>query len=456
MSLKAKLLLLAILPLILVTALVTMVSLQQAHRLSEQEIRIFEENLLGSKRRELQHYVSLALTSIDHIVANADAHDEAAKAEVKRILSDLTFGDDGYFFVYDQQGQVLVHPILTELVGRNLLRMRDERGDPVIRTLLQRAREGGGFHRYLWQKPSRGESEEKLSYVVLLPKWNWMLGTGLYIDDIAKEVTEIRREVNRNIRNTFFTVLLIVSAAVALIVMIAIALNLHESRLANARLRSLAHKSIQLQVSQRRGFARELHDGINQLMVSVKYRIEVALNKLQKGDHDVAADLCQGMAVLNDAIREVRRVSHDLRPSILDDLGLEPALRNLLEEFRERTGILVDLQLKLPGARLTDDIEITLYRVVQEALTNIQKHADASRLQVRCRYQGGLLRLQLQDNGCGFDPKNLKKQAGIGLRNMRDRLELLGGEFELDSAPGEGTRIRVALPGGGDSRGEQG
>jgi two-component system NarL family sensor kinase len=446
MSLKAKLLLLAILPLLLVSSLVTLVSLQQARSLSEQEIRIFEDNLLSSKKRELQHYVSLALTSIDHIVANSDVHDEAAKAEVMRILNDLTFGEDGYFFVYDRHGKVLVHPILTDLVGQDLYDMQDEQGDYVIRSLLQLAREGGGFHRYLWQKPSRGESEEKLSYVVSLAKWGWMLGTGLYIDDITQEVAKIRSEVTRNIRNTFFTVLLILAAAVVVIVVIGIALNLHESRLADARLRSLAHKSIQLQVSQRRGFARELHDGINQLMVSVKFRIESALNKLGRGDPGAEADLCHGMAVLNEAIQEVRRVSHDLRPSILDDLGLEPALRNLLDEFKLRTGILVDLRLALPAARLTDDIEITLYRVVQEALTNIEKHADASRLLVRSWYGNELLWLELKDNGCGFNPKDLSPLAGIGLRNIRDRLELLGGALELESAPGEGTRLCVGLP----------
>nr|WP_245635199.1 cache domain-containing protein [Marinobacterium profundum] len=448
MSLKAKLLLLAILPLLLVSSLVTMVSLQQARNLSEQEIRIFEDNLLSTKQRELQNYVSLALTSIDHIVANADVHDEAAKIEVMRILSDLTFGDDGYFFVYDRTGKVLVHPILTDLVGQDLYDMQDERGDYVIRSLLQRASEGGGFHRYLWQKPSRGESEEKLGYVVSLPKWDWMLGTGLYIDDITEEVAKIRSEVTRNIRSTFFTVLLIVAAAVAVIIVIGIALNLHESRLADGRLRSLAHKSIQLQVSQRRGFARELHDGINQLMVSVKFRIESALSKLAKaGNSETAeADLRHAMAVLNEAIQEVRRVSHDLRPSILDDLGLEPALRNLLDEFKLRTGILVDLRLSLPAARLNDDIETTLYRVVQEALTNIEKHADASHLLVRSWYSSGLLWLELKDNGCGFDPDDLSPQAGIGLRNIRDRLELLGGELALESAPGEGARLCIGLP----------
>ncbi len=448
MSLKAKLLLLAILPLVLVSSLVTMVSLQQARNLSEQEIRIFEDNLLSAKERELQHYVSLALTSIDHIVANADVHDAAAKAEVMRILNDLTFGDDGYFFVYNHDGKVLVHPILTHLVGQDLYDMQDEHGDYVIRSLLKLAREGGGFHRYLWQKPTRGESEEKLSYVVSLAKWGWMLGTGLYIDDITREVAKIRSEVTLNIRETFFTVLLILAAAVVVIIVIGIALNLHESRLADARLRSLAHKSIQLQVSQRRGFARELHDGINQLMVSVKFRIESALSKLEKaGDSATAeADLRHAMTVLNEAIQEVRRVSHDLRPSILDDLGLEPALRNLLDEFKLRTGILVDLRLSLPAARLNDDIGTTLYRVVQEALTNIEKHADASHLLVRSWYSNRLLWLELRDNGCGFDPEALSPQAGIGLRNIRDRLELLGGELALESAPGEGARLCIGLP----------
>ncbi|MET0116067.1 MAG: cache domain-containing protein [Sedimenticola sp.] len=446
MSFKTKILLLAILPLLLVASAITLISVNQAHTLSEEEIRTFEENLLSSKRRELKHYISLALTSIDHIVRDQGIDEYTAQEEVKRILNGLTYGDDGYFFVYDRSGVNLVHPILGDIVGRNLYDLQDANGDYVIRNLLDIAAQGGGFHRYLWNKPSTGKDEDKLSYAVELPRWRWMLGTGLYIDDIAQEVAKIRNQVNINIRNTFFTVLLIIGLTVIIIVIIGLAINLHESRLADVRLRELAHKSVRFQVNERRRFARELHDGINQLMVSVKFRIESAVNKLQKGQDGSLEDLHQGGGVLNEAIQEVRRISHDLRPSLLDDMGLQTALDSLIGQFRERTGINAELRLELKPERLPEDIEITLYRVIQEALTNVERHAGQCNVLLQLWQLKDSVRLEITDQGCGFEPAEMTAHEGIGLLNMRERIELLGGEFTLLSEPGSGTQLKAMLP----------
>ncbi|QSR35505.1 histidine kinase [Marinobacterium iners] len=447
MPLKIKILLLSILPMMLVTSAVAWLGMNQARQLSEEEIRLFEQHLLGSKQRELENYVSLALTSIAHIVDTAGPDDAQAKSAVKQILTDMTFGDDqdGYFFVYTLEGVNLVHPTQPELVGQDLYDMQDARGNYVIRNLLERARQGGGFHRYLWQKPSKQAREEKISYAVMLPKWNWMLGTGLYLDDISREVAKIRAEVNRNIRNTFFTVLVIMSVAVVLVVLLGVAINLHENRLADSRLRLLAHRSILANVADRRRFSRELHDGINQLMVSVLYRIELAQRKLKQGNQEGLTDLDKGYQVLNEAIQEVRRISHDLRPTLLDDLGLEAALEGLLDRFTERTGIRLDLDIRLPGGRLPEDVEITVYRLVQEGLTNVERHSGAGLLRLRLWQQGGQLWLKMQDNGCGFDPEVLERFEGIGLRNMRERVELLGGEFRLASRQGQGATLLAGL-----------
>nr|WP_320135727.1 cache domain-containing protein [uncultured Amphritea sp.] len=443
-SLKTKMLLLSIIPLILVTVAITLISLNQARLLSEQEIKTFEENLLASKRQELQHYVDLAMTSIAHVVAEAGPADRAAEAEVKRILHSLTYGDDGYFFVYDAKGVSLVHPIQSELVGKNLFDLQDTNGDYVIRNLLRLAKEGGGFHRYLWRKPSKGDLEDKLSYVVQIPKLNWMMGTGLYIDDIAKEVATTRLKVTHNIRNTFFTVVAILAATVVIIALLALGLNVHTSQLADTRLREVAHRYVQFQVSQRRNFARELHDGINQLMVSVKFRIELARDKLQPEDTKARAELERGSEVLNQAIQEVRRISHDLRPIQLDDLGLEPAIKGMVEEFSERTGVVSQLRLELPQQRLPDDIEITLYRIGQEALMNIDRHANATNVSFRIWQDENLIWIEIRDDGYGFNVTE-KNAEGIGLLNMRERSELLSGQFSVRSKPGGGTRIRAGF-----------
>lgn len=447
MPLKVKILLLSLIPMVLATSVVAWIGMSQARQLSEEEIQLFEENLLASKKRELKNYVSLALSSIAHILDTAEPDDVQAQQEVRRILTDMTFGPDkdGYFFVYTMDGLNLVHPTLPHLVGQNLYDLQDGRHDYVIRSLLALAKTGGGYHRYLWQKPSKQDYEEKLGYVVQLEKWGWMLGTGLYLDDITRDVGKIREQVSRNIRNTFFTVVVIMLVAVLLVVLLGVAINLHENRLADSRLRLLAHKSILANVADRRRFSRELHDGINQLMVSVLYRIELAQRKLRNDDKGGLDDLEQGYAVLNEAIQEVRRISHDLRPTLLDDLGFKAALDGLLTRFSERTGIRLKLDIRLPETPLPEDVEITLYRLMQEGLTNVEKHADASWLNLRLWQQGDVFWLRLQDNGRGFDIDVLDRFEGIGLRNMRERVELLGGDFKLQSKPGQGAILLAGL-----------
>jgi len=442
-SLKTKILLLSILPLVVVTVAITMISLTQAKHLSEQEILTFEENLLRSKRQELENYVELAMNSIEHIIMMAEPGDKKAEEQVKRILHGLTYGEDGYFFVYDRDGVNLVHPIQHELIGQNLMDLKDENGKLVIRDLIDIAQKGGGFYRYVWKKPSKGDLEDKLSFVVEIPKFNWMMGTGLYIDDIAKEVAGIRLKVTRNIRNTFFTVVVILAGTIIVIALVGVAINMHASQLADKRLRELAHSYVQFQVSQRRNFARELHDGINQLMVSVKFRLELARDKLLKNDESASNDLTKGCEVLNMAIQEVRRISHDLRPIQLDDLGLESALHSMIADFSERTGINAQIRLELPEQRLPDDIEITMYRIAQEALTNIEKHAEATQVGLRIWSREGYIWVEITDDGQGFVPD--KTASGIGLLNMRERTELLSGRFSVKSRMGSGTKIRAGF-----------
>jgi len=443
-SLRTKILLLAILPLILVTVIVTIISMNQARHLSEQEIAIFEENLLRSKRIELMNYVDMAMNSITHIVEQGQPGDPDVEAELRRIVNNFTYGEDGYFFMYTLEGVNLVHPIQPELVGQNLYDLQDREGRYVIRNLLRLAQEGGGFFRYLWEKPSRGDLEDKLSYVVMVPKFNWMIGTGLYIDDIAKEVAGIRLKVTQNIRNTFFTVLAILAATLVVIALVGVAINVHATQLADKSLRHMAHRYVQFQVAQRRNFARELHDGINQMMVSVKFRIELALDKLNSGKGEMAQDLEKAHQVLDQTIQEVRRLSHDLRPILLDDLGLESALQSLIDDFVLRTGVEMEGRLELPDARLPDDIEITLYRMAQEALTNIERHSGATQVSLKIWQDHGHVWLEIKDNGKGFQAGDEEKN-GIGLLNMRERTELLSGTFHLHSRPGLGTVLRAGF-----------
>lgn len=445
MSLKLKIILLSLLPLILVSTAISYVGFKHAHVLSENEIKIFEEHLLASKKREIKHYVELALTSIKHIENDVSMDEPQAKQEIKKILNGLTFGDDGYFFVYDSAGINLVHPILPQLVGKSLINLQDRNGVFVIKNLLKVAVQGGGYFNYVWNKPSSDTLEDKLSYVVQLKRWNWTLGTGLYIDDIAKEVANAREQVKASVEDTFYMVLFIVVAAVVAVALLGVVINLREAHLATTRLQELAHKSVRFYVNERRQFSRELHDGINQLMVSVLFRIELTIKKLKGTQPELNKELEKAQKTLKDAINEVREISHNLRPSLLDDMGLRSALKSLLMDFSERTGIEVDKDFDLPEQRLPEDIEITFYRVAQEALTNTEKHSHADNLKASMWLKAGTIYMCLKDNGIGFEQTNLVSGQGIGLKNMRDRVELLSGLFTIKSAVNEGTSIKVSL-----------
>jgi len=443
MPLQAKLILLSLLPLLLVTAITSWISIYQAKTLGEKEVELFRASLIKSKETALKDSVDLAMDAISHIYKDPNLSEQVAQQEVKAIINKLRYGTDGYFFVYDNQGINLVHPIIPDLVGQNLIDIQDENGDFLIEALLREARDGGGFHQYLWQKPSSGESVPKLSYAAWLDKWEWMIGTGLYIEDISEEVARLKAEINNNIETTFFSVIVIVIITVAVIVVITLAVNLHEHRLADRSLKELAHKTVMFQEDEKKHLARELHDGINQLLVSSKCHLELLSSKIERAD--LQQHISKSQHSLMTAINEVRHISHQLRPSALDDIGLEAALNSLLQDFKAHSGIDIESSLMTEPGKLKSEVATTLYRVAQESLTNIEKHSNARKVSVILQQMGNMLQLIIRDDGVGFDVNATLRRRGIGLRNMRERVEFIGGDFELESEPGFGTEITVLL-----------
>ncbi|WP_318492033.1 cache domain-containing protein [Photobacterium leiognathi] len=443
MPLKAKLILLTLLPLLIVTASISWISIYQAKTLGQKEVTVFRESLINAKEAALKDSVDLALDAIAHIYHDPNLDTSDAQQRVKKILTNLRYGTDGYFFVYDKNGVNLVHPIMPELIGQNLINIQDQQGDYLIASLLSQAQSGGGYHQYLWQKPSTGATVNKLSYSEWLDKWEWMIGTGLYIEDVSEDVDMMQQAINHNIDTIFFSIVVILTVTVAVIIVITLAINLHEHRLADRNLKELAHKTVMFQEAEKKHLARELHDGINQLLVSSKCHLE--LLSIQSIDSKFVDYLNKSMCSLTLAINEVRHISHKLRPSALDDIGLEAALTTLLQDYQSHSGTQVDTLFDTQAGRLDSDVATTLYRVVQESLNNIVKHAEATKVEVHLKQMGNLLQLIIRDNGKGFDSQNKNQQKGIGLRNMRERVEFIGGEFELSSEQGFGTELTVLL-----------
>jgi two-component system NarL family sensor kinase len=199
-------------------------------------------------------------------------------------------------------------------------------------------------------------------------------------------------------------------------------------------------------VNERRGFSRELHDGINQLLVSCKFRIELAENKLKRdhGKEVIHQELAKASDLINQTISEVRQISHNLRPTLLDDLGLDTALQALIDQFMERTEIQVIYRFDV-SSKLPDEIEITVYRLTQESLTNIEKHAQAKNISLQVLQSHRHVMFECVDDVDGFSKKS-ELSSGIGLINMRERIELIGGDFMLESQRGKGTTVHALLP----------
>ncbi|MGY5451498.1 cache domain-containing protein [Agarivorans sp. MS3-6] len=458
-SLKFKIILLSVVPLLCVTALIATLVFKQSSILTEQQLTLIKENIMRSKTLELQNHIDQAFASIRDIYEPASAEDEQAKQQVRELLNRLRFADDGYFFAYTLKGVNLVHPIQPELVGQNLWDFKDSEGTYLIQDLIAQAKAGGGFSNYLWEKPSTGNRVKKLGYVVMLDKWQWMFGTGVYLDDVDLELAKLEAQTEQNINRNFIWLFVITTVSGVVIAFLGASLNISEHKLADKKLKALTQRIIDSQEQERQRVSRELHDGINQLLVSIKYRLESA-TECNNTPASVSASLNQGLNTINEAIGEIRRISKDLRPSVLDDLGLAAALASFCQEFEMRTHIDVFLECDIEGLNIPSTVETTLYRITQEALQNVEKHANADTVDIVLSHQGKLLTMQIRDNGCGFEKgkkvrrhsiKELTRRpelasSGLGLKNIFERIAHIDGHVEVDSQLGEGTFITIKVP----------
>jgi PAS domain S-box-containing protein len=208
----------------------------------------------------------------------------------------------------------------------------------------------------------------------------------------------------------------------------------------------LSRKIINVQEQERQRVARDLHDSVNQLLSTAKYRLG-SLASRQRGPNGIK-DLQLVHSVIEKALAEVRTISRNLRPSELDDLGLVAAMRSLIREFRERTGINARFSHDPPECRVNipKEVELTIYRIAQEALNNVEKHSNASHLMasLSCPRNTHLV-LIVRDDGKGFAP-GARKGAGWGLQNITERAALLKGNIDIEAAPRKGAKILVRIP----------
>lgn len=443
-----KVFLLATMPLIVAVFLIFLVVTGQSRQLAEREIQALETQLIETKRAELKNYLSIARTAVVNTYGRAAPDDEDAKLAVTRELSAMLYGQDGYFFVFDYDGNNLVAPRQTYLIGKNWTGLTDLNGTSITDELIAIARTGGGYHSFDWPKPSTGATGRMIVYVNGLQDWRWAIGTGVFIDDILENVAVARADVETRIRTTSFYILGIAVAALLGVFMTGMVITVRERRLADAKLKELAQRIIDTQEEERGRVARELHDGISQMLVGVRYALELARRKL--GGDAGSSSLDKGIDGIGSTIQEVRRISRDLRPGVLDDLGLGPALQALTDDFSARTGINTDFETVVFRNRLDQDARIALYRVAQEALTNIERHAEALNvfMSLKGHHNGAMLRITDDGIGMTWPRPSRHTSAGLGLRNMQERIEQLDGSLRIISTRHikSGTVIEAQVP----------
>lgn len=205
-------------------------------------------------------------------------------------------------------------------------------------------------------------------------------------------------------------------------------------------------KIIEAQEEQRKKISREIHDGPAQMLANLLLRSEIVDKTFRNGDMDEALGEIKNIrSSIRSSLYEVRRIIYDLRPMALDDLGLIPTIRKYVNTISEYEHIPVDFKIIAQEKRLDQQYEIAFFRMVQEALQNATKHAEATYILVKLEILRQGITMIVKDNGKGFDPKQ-KKDKSFGLIGMRERVEMLDGKLTIDSQPGKGTTISIYVP----------
>jgi two-component system NarL family sensor kinase len=245
----------------------------------------------------------------------------------------------------------------------------------------------------------------------------------------------------------WITALAIVSAVVVAVG--GLVLNISELRVADAKLKVLAQRVVESQESERARLSRDLHDGISQWLVSIKLQIEAGIIRLSgnaEQQQKARSSFEHTAEQLNDVLGEVRRILHNLRPAILDDLGLAAALDYLAHEFTEHSATPVHFSIEGNTDGLPHVANTVLFRIAQEALTNVERHAHAHRIDMALVRKGKTMTLTVRDDGSGFDSKRvaLHPKRGIGLRNMIERMDAIGGRLDIASST-SGTTVKASV-----------
>jgi signal transduction histidine kinase len=224
---------------------------------------------------------------------------------------------------------------------------------------------------------------------------------------------------------------------------------LEQSRRMQGQLRLLSRQLLLAQEEERKKISRELHDVIAQTLTTINLRLAALKNEAALNTKGFLRSIGRTQQLVVRSVNIVHRFARELRPTVLDDLGLIPALHTFMKSFREQTGLRVSLSAFAEVEQVNGDKRTVLYRVAQEALTNVARHARASQADVKIQKLDGTICMKIKDNGKGFQQAHVlqaEKRKRLGLLGMRERLEMVGGSFTVTSTPGKGTTVFAQIP----------
>ncbi len=217
-----------------------------------------------------------------------------------------------------------------------------------------------------------------------------------------------------------------------------------------ALLKDLSSKMIRVQEEERKSLSRNLHDEIGQTLTAININLEIFNQAVSLSKLDLSQRILDCKKLVVKTIQNVQWFAHDLRPTLLDELGLESSILSYARKFSDRTGIKIDITKSQENHKFADDVEIVLYRIFQEGLNNIAKHAQAKNVRVELETHENTIVLSIADDGVGFNIKGLENKAvgkgGLGINGMRERVKLIEGKLSLTSKQKQGTTIYVEAP----------
>jgi len=211
-------------------------------------------------------------------------------------------------------------------------------------------------------------------------------------------------------------------------------------------IKNLSRHTEEIREEERKQIARNLHDELGQILTAVKMDVSWIKNKLSKDEVHLISRTNDTLDIINQAIAGIQRITSELRPPILDNLGLFEALRSLASDFQQRTGIVAKLHLPENESQIGPDIKISLYRIIQEALTNVMRHSEASRVELTIGEKNDTLQIGIWDNGIGIQSEQIHSSDSLGLIGIKERIMRWNGDFGISGHTGEGTRLKIALP----------